>query len=107
MSARNHDLKHTPWYAAYVIDVDAKALSDTVMFSGDFLTRRHDSLYTLCFIEIEEPAANWIFAGEYAEADFTNPIFELVVEMFMFSFADALQYNLLGRLCWNACEDIR
>src|SRR5215471_10443527 len=107
MGTRNHDLEHASWYAAYIVDIDTQSLPNTVMLGGNFLAWRHDSFYAFCFIEIEKPATDRVFTREYAKADFTNPILELVVEMFVLSFSNTLQYDLLCRLCWNAREDVR
>ena len=63
----------------------------------------------VCFVEIEvdQPAADRVLARECAEANFAHPIFDLVVEVFVFCLADALQNDLFSSLGRNTIKDER
>src|SRR6266571_6025189 len=53
-----------------------------------------------------EQIKDWI--GEIrlgTQANFTNPVFDLLIQVFMLRFADALADDLHGRLCWNTGDD--
>src|SRR5579884_527127 len=108
MGARDQDLQHASLYAAHVIDVDAQPLPWPVVFGWHFLGDRHDAFYlvNLIQIKINGPAASGVFARERAKPNLTDPVLDLVVEMLVFRFTNALQNDLLGRLGRNFREDV-
>src|SRR5690242_6173990 len=107
MGAGDHNLEHTSLNATYIVDEDTQALPDAISLGSYLLTGRHDTFYAFGFVEVQQPATGGIFAGECAEADFADPVFELLVQVLMFGFADTLQDYLFGRLCRDACKDER
>src|SRR5579883_1050732 len=108
MGARDQDLQHASLYAAHVIDVDAQPLPWPVVFGWHFLGDRHDAfhLVDLVQVKIDGPAASGVFARERAEPNLTDPVLDLVVEMLVFRFTNALQNDLLCRLGRDFREDV-